>query len=109
MHTDEQSYKNTDRHSGMSLYDEAVSYLVIIENEIVLRTNEVIQGILMLVLSYYVYGYNYSPEEASSLEFIQRMLLDINPEKGHKRGRKNSKYDRDPKAGSLIDSIVELV
>ncbi|XP_034252566.1 uncharacterized protein LOC117652041 [Thrips palmi] len=38
---------------------------------------------------YFVFGFKYPSKVASSLEFIQRQLLDINPERGSKRDGRN--------------------
>ena len=58
--------------AGMSLYQEKISCSIVIEKTTVLRTENLLEGILLLVLSHYVYGYNYAVTKSSSLEFIQR-------------------------------------
>ncbi|XP_051157842.1 uncharacterized protein LOC127279493 [Leptopilina boulardi] len=88
--------------TGSSLYDEACTCYVVIEGSIVLKSNNILKGVLLFLLSYYVYGYNYPTRMAVSLDFVQRMLLDVNPLQGHK-GTKISK-----KAGTLINNIIEF-
>ncbi|XP_051167137.1 uncharacterized protein LOC127285264 isoform X1 [Leptopilina boulardi] len=94
---------------GNSLYDEKCECLIFIEREKVLEADTVLEGVLLLTLCFYVFGYNYPERKTSSLEFVQRMLLDINPTEGHKRWtKKSTKICRDAKTGKLIDNIVEF-
>ncbi|XP_043472546.1 uncharacterized protein LOC122505143 isoform X2 [Leptopilina heterotoma] len=94
---------------GMSIYDETCSCAIVIEKNIVLESNSVLEAVLLLILTYYVFGYNYLENQSSSLEFIQRMLLDINPPEGNKRKTKNyPKTVCDPKAKKLIDNVVKF-
>ncbi|XP_043478402.1 uncharacterized protein LOC122508870 [Leptopilina heterotoma] len=87
--------------TGSSLYDEACKCYIVVEENIVLKSNDVLKGVLLLLLTYYVYGYNYPTKKAASFDFIQRMLLDVNPVEGHK-SIKTSK-----KSGTLINNIID--
>lgn len=57
---------------GSSLYDEACKCYIVVEENIVSKSNDVLKGVLLLLLSYYVYGYNYPTNKSASFDFIQR-------------------------------------
>ncbi|XP_051174174.1 uncharacterized protein LOC127289931 [Leptopilina boulardi] len=95
---------------GVSIYDETSNIYIIMDKTILVQTDSVLEGILLFCLCHYMYGYNYGENISSSLEFIQRMLMDINPQTGHKRGRKNKskKTEEDSKVMRLIANIVSF-
>ncbi|XP_051161211.1 uncharacterized protein LOC127281531 [Leptopilina boulardi] len=98
---------------GRSLFDESSQCLIVVEDTILIRTSNVLQGIFLLVLSYYVYGFNYEAKKASSFEFIQRLLLDINPSsKGSRRQRKNKSQklnEEDSRTAKLINNAIKHI
>ncbi|KAK3931990.1 Serine/threonine-protein kinase PDK1 [Frankliniella fusca] len=83
---------------GESLFDPLASTDLIVGNERVSTVNA-IDGFLLVFLSYFVFGLQYPKNLSSSLEFIQRLLLDINPEVG-------SKKERTPRDANYIDAKV---
>lgn len=67
----------------------------------------VIDGFLLVILAYFVFGFKYPPKIASSLEFMQRQLLDINPERGSKRsGRKGQEGGVAAKVRTLTELLT---
>ncbi|XP_070526490.1 uncharacterized protein [Cardiocondyla obscurior] len=76
---------------GTSLYDSAATCTVVIERKIMIFCDDVSQGILICFLAYYVFGFCYPKEAEKTLEFIQRVFLNINPISGGKRNGKSKR------------------
>ncbi|XP_070529822.1 uncharacterized protein [Cardiocondyla obscurior] len=76
---------------GTSLYDSAATCTVVIERKIMIFCDDVFQGILICFLTYYVFGFCYPKEAEKTLEFIQRVFLNINPISGGKRINKSKR------------------
>ncbi|XP_034238297.1 uncharacterized protein LOC117643481 [Thrips palmi] len=91
---------------GRSLFDESVNVFLIINNKIVIKCVDYASAVLALFVSFYVFGFCYTKEIQCVLEFIQRFLLDINPEKGNKRkGGKRYVGDVCPKVVRLSEEL----
>ncbi|XP_071570866.1 uncharacterized protein [Temnothorax nylanderi] len=88
---------------GKSLFDIEAKCDVVLEEKVVLCARGVLDGFLITFLAYYVFGYVYLPEVQKTLEFIQRVLLQINPKTGHKR-KENKKRN----ALSYDSSVMKL-
>ncbi|XP_051155775.1 uncharacterized protein LOC127278218 [Leptopilina boulardi] len=89
---------------GLSIYQENCLTSVAVEIAILVKSDSLLEGLLLFSLSHYMYGYNYDEKKSSTLELIQRMLLDINPVDGHKRGRKNKR--KTPDANTKVLSLI---
>lgn len=57
---------------GHSIHDSDAVCTVVFEKEIIVFCSDVLEGILVTLASYYVFGYLYRPTAAKTLEFIQR-------------------------------------
>lgn len=57
---------------GRSLYDVEATVIVVIEKEIVIHCKNAVEGFLVLLLTYFVFGYCYPQEIEKTLEFLQR-------------------------------------
>ncbi|XP_015120383.1 uncharacterized protein LOC107043397 [Diachasma alloeum] len=95
---------------GNSLYDRSASCKIYIESKPCLTADNVLQGFLITFLAYFVFGLEYPSQIKSTLEFIQRIFLDINPELGHKRvsGQKRRRSQIDVKSQSLSEYIEKF-
>ncbi|XP_070531448.1 uncharacterized protein [Cardiocondyla obscurior] len=84
---------------GTSLYDTNAICTVVFEKNTLIFCDDVSQGILICFLTYYVFGYCYPREIEKTLEFIQRVFLNINPITGGKKSikskRKGKSFDTD--------------
>ncbi|CAB4010891.1 Hypothetical predicted protein [Paramuricea clavata] len=68
-----------------------------------------IEGLMVMFASYYIFNIVYPEELASTLEFIQRCFLGLNPEKGSKRSKtKGKKNNVNPKVLSLANSLKDF-
>ncbi|XP_043285294.1 uncharacterized protein [Venturia canescens] len=75
---------------GKSLFDDEAKCDVIVEGNNI-SARDVLDGMLVTFLAFYVFGYEYRPGITKTLEFIQRALLQINPQTGHKQKGKQKK------------------
>ncbi|XP_015125597.1 uncharacterized protein LOC107047348 [Diachasma alloeum] len=93
---------------GRSLYDRAASCKIFIEKKACVDVDNVLQGFLVVFLAYFVFGLKYPKQLKSTLEFIQRVFLDINPEKGRKQvegpGRQRTLIDS--KCNTLSENLA---
>ncbi|KAJ8665787.1 hypothetical protein QAD02_007449 [Eretmocerus hayati] len=64
---------------------QAQEFYVMIEKSHRIKCNSFLHGILVTFLCYYVFGYNYPIPVEKSMEFIQRYLLEVNPQTGTKK------------------------
>ncbi|KAL7288524.1 hypothetical protein TKK_0017268 [Trichogramma kaykai] len=94
---------------GDSLYDELAVSTVIIDGKYKIKTNDVVEGLLITFLAYYVYGIMYPPGLAKTLEFIQRLFMDINPTEGSKfQYKKKKNFNAGVrKLSNLLDEFTE--
>ncbi|XP_016842392.1 uncharacterized protein LOC103315333 [Nasonia vitripennis] len=69
---------------GKTLYDSESTCTIILEGKTVIYCSDFLDGILLTFLSYYIFGYKYPAGLEKTLEFIQRILLQINPPIGTK-------------------------
>lgn len=92
---------------GESIFDPSASADLLMAQEMV-SAADVLDGFLLLILSYFIFGFKYPKKIGSSLEFVQRLLLDINPEVGTKRDmvaiRQNNFID--PKVRQLTEQLT---
>lgn len=58
----------------MAIYDETCHEYVVVDKIILLKTDNILEGILFFCLSHYMYGHNYTENKSSSLEFIHRYV-----------------------------------
>ncbi|XP_023314544.1 uncharacterized protein LOC106657059 isoform X2 [Trichogramma pretiosum] len=94
---------------GDSLYDELAVSTVIIDGKYKIKTNDVVEGLLITFLAYYVYGIMYPSGLAKTLEFIQRLFMDINPTEGSKfQYKKKKNFNAGVrKLSNLLDEFTE--
>lgn len=59
---------------GTSLYDKNATCTVVINQTIIIFCDDALQGILITILSYFVFGICYPQNLEKTLEFIQRYL-----------------------------------
>ncbi|XP_015122813.1 uncharacterized protein LOC107045167 [Diachasma alloeum] len=67
---------------GESLYDPIASYTVFIEQREYIYRTHALQGFLIVFLAYFVFGVKYPHDLDTSLEFIQKVFLDIDIPEG---------------------------
>ncbi|KAK3911165.1 Membrane-spanning 4-domains subfamily A member 14 [Frankliniella fusca] len=70
--------------TGESIFDEQLCPYLIIQNKIIVKSVDLIQSLATYISSFFIFGYWYTKEIKCTIEFIQRFLLNINPEKGSK-------------------------
>ncbi|XP_071062477.1 uncharacterized protein [Pseudochaenichthys georgianus] len=70
----------------------------------------VVDALTLMFAAYYCLNISYSTELGGTLEFLQRCLFKINPDKGTKRERNASKKQQsvNPKVLSLITNIADF-
>lgn len=68
------------------------------------------EALLMMFVMYYCLNISYPVEPGATLEFMQRCLFKINPDKGTKVEKKESKKQQsgNPKVLSLITKIANF-
>ncbi|XP_034230409.1 uncharacterized protein LOC117639104 [Thrips palmi] len=90
--------------SGDSIFDpNACVRVVLLKDEIIVADN-LLEGILYAFLSFFVFGFCYTPEVRHTLEFIQRSLLLINPGKGTKSSSK-TRNAVSPKVSKFLEEL----
>ncbi|XP_015115559.1 uncharacterized protein LOC107040131 [Diachasma alloeum] len=93
---------------GRSLYDREAVCRIFIEKKECVYVDNVLQGFLVVFLAYFVFGLKYPQKLKSTLEFIQRIFLDINPEQERKQvegpGRQRTVIDS--KCYTLCENIA---
>ena len=57
---------------GTSLYDESATCTVLLEQKVIVLCSDVLEGILITFISYYIYGYKYPQQIEKTSEFLQR-------------------------------------
>lgn len=75
---------------GHSLFDLNAKFFVVLLNNQIIKASSCLEGILLLFLSFFIFGFKYTEGIQNSLEFIQRFLFLINPPTGDKRMKKRS-------------------
>lgn len=58
--------------AALSIYDEHLEAIIFHEGKELLKTNTIVDGILCLISVHYVFGFNYEPKNAKTMEFLQR-------------------------------------
>ncbi|KAG8170705.1 hypothetical protein JTE90_008092, partial [Oedothorax gibbosus] len=87
------------------------SYMVAVDKKVVNETTPTFErAFYMLFASFFVFNIEYTETACSTLEFVQRCFLNINPDKGTKRGSKNPKKKTktsimDPKVLTLTQKL----
>lgn len=69
---------------GASIFDEESYPYLVIQNSVLIKCVDLVQSLAAFISSFFVFGYSYTNEVKCTLEFIQRFLLNVNPEKGSK-------------------------
>ncbi|XP_026287927.1 uncharacterized protein LOC113213166 [Frankliniella occidentalis] len=69
---------------GASIFDEESYPYLVIQNSFLIKCVDLVQSLAAFISSFYVFGYSYKNEVKCTLEFIQRFLLNVSPEKGSK-------------------------
>ncbi|XP_034253632.1 uncharacterized protein LOC117652658 [Thrips palmi] len=64
--------------NGFSIFDAAARAFVVVRGELVVEVRSILDGVLLVVLSYFVYNIVYPKRIARLLEFMQRFFLNIN-------------------------------
>ncbi|XP_053597872.1 uncharacterized protein LOC103579333 [Microplitis demolitor] len=90
---------------GKDLHDSRNIYHIVINKSIMIYAPSFTEGILTTFLCYYVFSIVNPPEIEGTLEAIQRLFLEINPEKGTKRGGKRKGTKIHPKVSKLTKDI----
>ncbi|KAH0556689.1 hypothetical protein KQX54_001817 [Cotesia glomerata] len=90
---------------GKDLHDPGNIYHIVINKSIMIHAPSFTESILTTFLCYYVFSIVYPPEIEDTLEAIQRLFLEINPEKGTKRGGKRKGTKIHPKVSKLTKDI----
>lgn len=57
---------------GANLYDEKNKCYVFIETKNFIKVKDVLEGLFIVFMAYYCFGYSYPIELSKTLEFIQR-------------------------------------
>ncbi|KAG8189911.1 hypothetical protein JTE90_018692 [Oedothorax gibbosus] len=74
-------FKSTDNEHSHK------SYMVAVDKKVVNETTPTFErAFYMLFASFFVFNIEYTETACSTLEFVQRCFLNINPDKGTKRG-----------------------
>ncbi|KAE8741221.1 hypothetical protein FOCC_FOCC013255 [Frankliniella occidentalis] len=92
---------------GSSIFEEEANFDVVLLGKKSIKAINFIEGMLTTFVSYYVFGYQYPSQICRSLEFIQRFLLEINPEKGSRREKPSRLIDGlDSKVKELSEKLA---
>ena len=60
--------------TGQTFYEEKAEVSIVVEKKLIILCKDVIEGVLVLFLVFYVFGYSYPDKIYKTLEFIQRYI-----------------------------------
>ncbi|XP_034238080.1 uncharacterized protein LOC117643343 [Thrips palmi] len=70
---------------GFSVFDPMAKCFVVVLKNHVIEVRDQLEGILVMFISFFIFGFKYTEEVQNTLEFIQRFFFLINPPSGDKR------------------------
>ncbi|XP_071838836.1 uncharacterized protein [Apostichopus japonicus] len=79
---------------------------VTVDREPLLYPTSIIAALKMLFMSYYVFNICYPTEVQATMEYIQRILFEIDPGRGS-RAKKSYRWCINPKVTSLYERMKE--
>ncbi|XP_015120974.1 uncharacterized protein LOC107043837 [Diachasma alloeum] len=94
---------------GTSLYDERASCSILLDKQFGVKVANILEGFLLTFLCYFIFGCKYPKELQCTLEFVQRVIMLINPLEGSKRkSKKRKQTSYEPKVLKLIKMLKEI-
>ncbi|XP_071852569.1 uncharacterized protein [Apostichopus japonicus] len=86
----------------------AERYMLAIDGQVVSNCASFIGGLAMLFASFYIFGIQYSAGTAATIDFIQRCLFTINPDRGHKaQAAKSRRHSINPKVLHFTNAVQD--
>ncbi|XP_071810686.1 uncharacterized protein [Apostichopus japonicus] len=86
----------------------AERYMLAIDGQVVSNCASFIGGLAMLFASFYIFGIQYSAGTAATIDFIQRCLFTINPDRGHKaQAVKSRRHSINPKVLHFTNAVQD--
>ncbi|XP_044015746.1 uncharacterized protein LOC122857559 isoform X1 [Aphidius gifuensis] len=93
---------------GKSIYDDKAEFFVVIEKN-VLRVANILNGVLLTLLSYYIFNLEYPVGLENTLEFIQRLFLAINCTINNKESRKKAGKQPKKLPAGFNRKVIKLI